>query len=132
MSAAFQRRPYETGEPVFQEGDPGDSLYVVEKGRVRIWTGDPERPTILGIVEEGGVFGEMAIFDKKPRMANASADAESVLMRMPATVMRESLYGADPLLRQLVQILIDNVRNMARRIDELEGRCTPGGCTRPD
>lgn len=132
MSAAFQRRPYEPGEPVFREGDPGDSLFVVEKGRVRIWTGDPDRPTILGMVEEGGVFGEMAIFDKKPRMAHASADTDCVLMRMPATVMRESLYGADPLLRQLVQILIDNVRSMARRIDEMQGRCSPGGCDRPD
>ncbi|MFM2044943.1 MAG: hypothetical protein RLY86_3519 [Pseudomonadota bacterium] len=130
MSAAFQRRPYEAGEVIFRQGDPGDSLYVVEKGQVRIWTGNPDHPTLLGIVEEGGVFGEMAIFDRKPRMANASADRDSVLMRMPATVMRESLYGADPLVRQLVQILIDNIRKMARRIDEMEGRCAvpdPGG-----
>lgn len=127
MSAAFQRRSYQAGEPVFRQGDPGDSLYVVEAGRVRIWTGDPAHPTLLGAVDEGGVFGEMAIFDRQPRMANASAETDCVLMRMPATVLRESLYGADPLLHQLVQILVDNIRKMARRIDELEGRCKPDG-----
>lgn len=127
MSAAFQRRTYAAGEPVFREGDPGDALYVVETGRVRIWRGDDAQPILVGKVEAGGVFGEMAIFDRKPRMAHASADVESVIMRMPATVLRESLYGADPLLRQLVQILIDNVRAMARRIDELEKANPPQG-----
>jgi len=130
MSAAFQRRTFAPGEAVFKEGDPGDSLYVVERGRVHIWIGHPAQPTILGLVEEGGVFGEMAIFDRKPRMANASAAEEATLMRMPASVLRESLYGADPLLRQLVQILIDNLRKMGRRLDELEGRC-PTGPSRP-
>lgn len=122
MSAAFERRTFAPGELVFKEGDPGDSLYVVESGRVRIWRGDDIHPTIIGTVDEKGVFGEMAIFDRKPRMANASAETESVLMRMPASVLRESLYGADPLLRQLVQLLIDNIRTMARRLDELEQR----------
>lgn len=120
MSAAFERRTFAPGELIFKEGDPGDSLYVVERGRVRIWRGDEAHPTLIGVVETAGVFGEMAIFDRKPRMANASADEESVLMRMPASVLRESLYGADPLLRQLVQLLIDNIRTMARRMDELE------------
>lgn len=120
MSAAFERRTFASGELVFKEGDPGDSLYVVERGRVRIWRGDASHPTILGTVDEQGVFGEMAIFDRKPRMANASALEESVLMRMPASVLRESLYGADPLLRQLVQLLIDNIRAMATRLDQLE------------
>lgn len=122
MSAAFERRTFAPGELVFKEGDPGDSLYVVESGRVRIWRGDDIHPTIIGTVDEKGVFGEMAIFDRKPRMANASAETEAVLMRMPASVLRESLYGADPLLRQLVQLLIDNIRTMARRLDELEQR----------
>lgn len=125
MSAAFQRRTYAPGEVIFRDGDPGDSLFVVEKGQVRIWKGDGGHDVPLGIIDEGGVFGEMAIFDRQPRMANASAAVESVVMRMPATVLREGLWGADPLLRQLVQILINNVRTMARRIDELEGRCQP-------
>lgn len=126
MSAAFERRTFAPGEQIFKEGDPGDSLYVVENGRVRIWRGDPDHPTIIGRVETSGIFGEMAIFDRKPRMAHASAEVESVLMRMPASVLRESLYGADPLLRQLVQLLIDNVRTMARRLDELETKAGGG------
>lgn len=122
MSAAFERRTFAPGELIFKEGDPGDSLYVVESGRVRIWRGDVEHPTVIGRVETSGIFGEMAIFDRKPRMAYASAEVESVLMRMPASVLREGLYGADPLLRQLVQLLIDNIRTMARRLDELEAK----------
>jgi len=122
MSAAFERRTFAPGELIFKEGDPGDSLYVVENGRVRIWRGDTDHPTVIGRVETSGIFGEMAIFDRKPRMANASAEVESVLMRMPASVLREGLYGADPLLRQLVQLLIDNIRTMAKRLDELEAK----------
>ena len=126
MSAAFMRKTYAPGELIFAEGSPGDSLYVVETGSVRIWRGDAEKPAIIGYVEPGGVFGEMAIFDKQPRMASASALTEATIMRMPASVLRQSLYGADPLLHQLVQILINNIRSMARRIDELEGRLPKG------
>lgn len=122
MSAAFERRTFAPGEPIFKEGDPGDSLYVVESGRVCIWRGDVDHPTIIGRVETTGIFGEMAIFDRKPRMAHASAETESVLMRMPASVLRESLYGADPLLRQLVQLLIDNIRSMAQQLDALNAK----------
>ncbi|HYC05719.1 MAG TPA: cyclic nucleotide-binding domain-containing protein [Azospirillaceae bacterium] len=120
MSAAFMRKTFAAGELIFAQGEPGDSLYVVEAGSVRIWSGDPDKPTIIGYVEPGGVFGEMAIFDKQPRMASASALTEATVMRMPASVLRQSLYGADPLLQQLVQILINNIRGMARRLADME------------
>jgi CRP-like cAMP-binding protein len=53
-------------------------------------------------------------------MASASALTEATVMRMPASVLRQSLYGADPLLQQLVQILINNIRGMARRLADME------------
>ena len=62
------------GRTIFQKGDPGDSLAVVVSGRVRIGTITPEgREAVLNFVEPGQTFGEMAMFDGKPRSADAVA-----------------------------------------------------------
>jgi CRP/FNR family transcriptional regulator, cyclic AMP receptor protein len=118
MPASFVRRTYQPSEIIFREGDPGDSLYVVEQGAVEIWRGDGEQRWVLGRVGPGGVFGEMAIFDRQPRMASASAAEEAVLLRVPASVLRQAMAGADPLLVELIRVLLDNLRNLARQLDE--------------
>ncbi len=62
------------GRVIFQKGDPGESLAVVVSGRVRIGTVSADgREAVLNFVDPGCTFGEMAIFDGKPRSADAVA-----------------------------------------------------------
>ncbi len=68
----FKKRiPFEPGERIFMEGDKGDGVYFMLEGRVKvvIFTKD-SREIILGEIETGQVFGEMALIDGKPRSAN--------------------------------------------------------------
>ena len=119
MSAAFQRIPLEPGELIFQTGDPGDALFVVERGSVEIWRGSGSARWTLGYVETDDMFGEMSIFDKKPRMANASAGPEgAVVMRMPASVLRAALVQCDPMLRRLIEVMLQNMRRLAAQVDQ--------------
>jgi signal transduction histidine kinase len=68
------------GEIVFQEGDPGDSLYLVGEGSVKISKeGLGGREEVLGYIQTGSFFGEMALLDGKPRSAMATA-AEPTLL----------------------------------------------------
>ena len=58
---------------MFTEGQDGDSLYLIETGRVKVFIGDEDgREIILKILGPGDFFGEMALIDKQPRSASVS------------------------------------------------------------
>ena len=68
------------GEVIFREGDPGDVMYLVGKGSVKISKcGRGGQQETLGFIEPGNFFGEMALLDGEPRSAMATA-AESTLL----------------------------------------------------
>lgn len=67
-------RRFNAGTTIFHEGDPGDALYVVVDGRVRISriSGSGTEAT-LAMVGAGDCFGDLALFDGRPRSATATA-----------------------------------------------------------
>jgi len=71
-------RAYRPREVIFQEGDPGDGIYVVVEGEVQVSTlvSESER-RVLTRVAPGDFFGEMAILDDRPRSATAQAECDT-------------------------------------------------------
>ena len=62
---------YEKNSVVFQEGEIGDSLYIVLAGRVKVSLFDDDgKEYILDVIEKDGFFGELSIIDELPRSAN--------------------------------------------------------------
>jgi CRP-like cAMP-binding protein len=84
------RRTYERNAVIFSQADPGDALYGVVTGRVRISASSAGgREVFLNIMEPGDTFGEIALLDGRPRTASASATAPSDLL----IVTREQFLG---------------------------------------
>lgn len=68
------------GEVIFEEGDAGDSMYLVGEGSVRISkAGRGGEQETLGYIEAGNFFGEMSLLDGQPRSAKATAAKETLL-----------------------------------------------------
>jgi len=68
------------GEVIFREGDPGDLLYLVGEGSVRISkSGRGGEQETLGVIQPGNFFGEMALLDGQPRSAMATAVGDTLL-----------------------------------------------------
>src|SRR3954464_12058120 len=86
MAAILQHKHYGPGEPIFRKGDPGDFLYLVERGSVPIWSATETDTQVRGGGEPGVLCGEVAILNRQPRMANANAAGETRLLEMPASV----------------------------------------------
>ena len=120
MAAILQHKHYRPGDPIFRKGDPGDHLYLVERGSVIIWTGTEADKHVLGEVEADGLFGEMAILNRRPRMANASAAGETRLLEMPASMLRQTINRADPLLVQLINGLMNNLQRAGGAVGDGE------------
>jgi len=73
----------EAGQTLFQAGEPGDSLFVVRSGSIELFIKDTAgQRIVLTVVEEGGLFGELALLDSGPRTATALAltDAELLVL----------------------------------------------------
>jgi small-conductance mechanosensitive channel len=76
LAAASQRRLFDSGEKLVNEGDEGDSLFVIERGSVRVTKADPEqngKSIDLAVLEEGAFFGEMSLLTGELRSATVSA-----------------------------------------------------------
>jgi CRP/FNR family cyclic AMP-dependent transcriptional regulator len=147
VAALSIRRSYVQGAIVFSQADPGDALYGVVTGKIRISASSPEgREMFLNIMEPGDTFGEIALLDGHSRTATASATAPSELI----IIMRDHFLGLlqrEPkLVSHLLQLLCQRIRwtsglaeesallgvpaRLARRLlslGELHGRATPRG-----
>jgi CRP/FNR family transcriptional regulator, cyclic AMP receptor protein len=88
LAAALEEKGYAEGETVFTEGDPGDSMYFIAQGCVRIekraQAAGAARKT-LTVLEAGDYFGEMALLDQKPRSASAVATGDARILRLSRT-----------------------------------------------
>ncbi|HEX3229802.1 MAG TPA: DUF1003 domain-containing protein [Pyrinomonadaceae bacterium] len=73
LRALLRTREAEAETTLFQAGDDGDAMYLIESGRVRIAvTDDDKRQIVLAELARGDFFGEMAIIDGKQRSADAT------------------------------------------------------------
>lgn len=74
IARELREASYEPGQVIFSRGDPGSDLHVVSKGRIRlsVLTSDG-RELSFAHVETPSIFGELAIFDGRPRSADATA-----------------------------------------------------------
>ena len=62
------------GDVLFLEGEPGDRLYVVIDGKIKLGRASPDgRENLLAILGPGEMFGELSLFDPGPRTATATA-----------------------------------------------------------
>ena len=71
---------YPAQQLIFQENDPGDAVFIIKRGVVRIFHPSSENPTLgeeVAMLGDNDVFGEMAIISEKPRNASAQAMEES-------------------------------------------------------
>jgi|GEM_PF-425359 CRP-like cAMP-binding protein len=107
----LNRRTFAMGDVIFSEGAEGTLAFVVQQGRVRIARKlkSGEQAT-LGFVEPGGIFGEMALIDKSPRMASAIADAHTVCIVITEETVRTKLRATDPMLRTAIIMMIRMIR----------------------
>ncbi|MFN3411932.1 MAG: Crp/Fnr family transcriptional regulator [Exilispira sp.] len=56
---------------LFVEGEPGDRLFIIQKGKVNITKIMNDKEILIAVLKEGDIFGEMALLENKPRTANA-------------------------------------------------------------
>ena len=86
-----QRQSYRSDQVIFREGDPGDGLFIVISGSVRISRQSAAGEEALAVLEPDAYFGEMALIDFLPRAASAIANGPSDVFFIPLIALRTVL-----------------------------------------
>lgn len=77
------------GKIIFAEGDPGDTLYLIIEGSVRISKMSGNNEEALAVLEARSFFGEMTLFDRQPRSAHAIAHNKASVFAISADDLKK-------------------------------------------
>jgi CRP-like cAMP-binding protein len=106
-------------EWLLEQNDVGTDIFLLTSGVVRVLiTPSPDREVILGDIEAGGYFGEMAAIDGQPRSAGILAITDATIACMPASVFRDLLHNHPDVGSQLLQQLVARIRALDQRVNE--------------
>ncbi len=105
------RKHYKSGDIIFCEGDNSDCGYLIEAGAIELSVIKKSKKIIISILEEGELFGEIALIDGKSRTATAIAMDDCTLFKVVPEHFQQRLEGSDPLVSMLVKILLSRVRD---------------------
>ena len=101
------------GDVLFNEGDPPDALYIVFRGRVAIANKSFDgRESVVALMENGDLFGEMGMLDGLPRSAEGRALEPSEVLVLGYNPARALLERRPELLWGVVRMLADRLRGM--------------------
>lgn len=100
------------GKVLFKQGEKSDAAYIVQSGAVGMYREAQGRKIPLATVRKGELFGEMAAIDASPRLATAFTLDESALMVVPIGIMLDKVRRADPFIRSIIFMLMNNLRGV--------------------
>jgi CRP-like cAMP-binding protein len=120
VAAGTRMRRFRRGEIIFHVGDPGDALFIIVSGEVKIALPSEEGDeAILATLRPGDVFGELALLDGAPRSATASALVATEVVLLPRDRFRE-LIATEPAVRDiLLASLAGELRRLTTHVEEL-------------
>jgi CRP/FNR family cyclic AMP-dependent transcriptional regulator len=123
INAACSEEKYSKDEAVFQEEAPGDRMYIIKSGSVRIVKRMKDKENTLAVLNPGEFFGEMALLDGMPRSAGAKAADGVVLIsisRANYSALREKApVTALRLTDILVSVLSTRLRQANRNLEAI-------------
>jgi CRP/FNR family transcriptional regulator, cyclic AMP receptor protein len=115
------------GEVLFQEGDPGDSLYVVLRGKIKLGrTSGDGRENLVAVLGPGEMFGELSLFDPGPRSAGATALVDSTLLGLSSDELTPWLASRPDVARALLRAIARRLRRTNDSMSDLVFSDVPG------
>jgi CRP/FNR family cyclic AMP-dependent transcriptional regulator len=108
------------GHTVFAEGEPGELLYIIISGKVKIGRRSPDgRDNLLTIMGPSDMFGELSIFDPGPRTSSATTITEVHAVSMGREALRAWISDRPETAEQLLRVLARQLRRTTNDLADL-------------
>lgn len=119
VAALVSIRACPARQVVVTQGEPADALFAIVKGRLKVASSGPDgRDTVLGIMAEGEVFGEVALLDDGRRSATCTAVEPCELLVIERAQFMELLEQSPGIAIKLLQVLAGRLRRLSQRSED--------------
>lgn len=118
---------YRTGEPIMQQGESGDCMYVIQSGQVEVTRHDGGRESRLAVLSEGDVFGEMALFEHEKRSATVLALGEARILTVDKRSFLRSVHEDPSLAFRILQKMSHRIRELDSEVVRLRNESQERG-----
>lgn len=127
LQASMAQTTIPKGDVVFAEGEPGDRLFVVLDGKIKLsQTSADGREQVMAVLGHGEMFGELSLFDPGERTSTATAVTDSVLLGLGQGDLRPWLTGRPEVAEALLQALAQRLRRTNEAMADLVFSDVPG------
>ena len=111
---------YPKNAVVLSEGEMGDSLYMIQSGKVKVFISDQEgREMILKLLGPGDFFGEMSMIDKQPRSASVTTVESSVFLLLTHSNFEKCVERVPRIATLVMRVLAQRIREADKKIGTL-------------
>ncbi|URA09690.1 Crp/Fnr family transcriptional regulator [Thermospira aquatica] len=100
---------YEDGQIIFLEHEPGNELYIIQEGKVKITKLVGNNEVLLAVLKKGDIFGEMALLDNKPRSASAIAFGPTKLMAINRANFEPTVQAHPEIATKIIELLSERI-----------------------
>ncbi len=115
------------GATIFAKDDPGNSLYAVISGTVKISISSPDgRNAILNLIGPGEVFGEMSVLDGQPRSADATANTVCEIFVIDRRDFLPFVRSQPTLAMKFIELLSGRLRRTSEQVEQVILQDLPG------
>jgi CRP-like cAMP-binding protein len=121
LNAVFTEEKFNKDDMIFQEEAPGDRMYVIKSGSVKIVKKVKDKENTLAVLNPGEFFGEMALLDGMPRSAGAKAGDATVVVSISrsnfGSLREKSAVTALRLMDILINVLSTRLRQANKNLE---------------
>jgi CRP-like cAMP-binding protein len=118
---------FPSGHRVFAEGEPGDRLYIIVSGKVKIGCSSPDgREGLLTILGPSDMFGELSVFDPGPRTSSATTMTDVRVVSMDREAVHAWIADRPGIAEQLLRVLARRLRRTNHNLADLVFTAVPG------
>lgn len=111
-------RSYPDNTMMFSEYEPGNELYIIQSGKVKI-TKIVDQEVLLAVLKAGDIFGEMALLDNKPRNASAITFGEVSVLAINKSNFEGMVLAQPQLATRLIQLLSERIWTAYRQLENI-------------
>lgn len=111
MIEDLSRKQFQAGETIFVVGDFGDCAFLIERGSVEVCLNEETGERRIGTLNQGELFGEIALVDRLPRTATVRAIEATNLVVIDRHIVGQLLEKTDPVIRLLLNVILQRWRN---------------------
>lgn len=118
MAIGALGKEYEPGEVVVQQGEKGECMYVVQKGKVEVVREEDGETFVLTELGNGDVFGEMALFDQEVRSATVRAAGRARVLTVDKRTFLKNVHADPSFAYRILQHMSQRIREMDEKLAE--------------